>query len=112
MTAPGNPNPNIVGAQIVSGEDGNSYVPLINSGPQSAVAKYPVKARGTVVLNGATPVPVVYAGMTLTQVIQLSLNTVGGSQGAQPFVSSVTAGVGFSVQGTAGDTSTYNWIAI
>lgn len=112
MTAAGNPNPNIVGAVQVSGEDGDTFVEVINSGPQRAVAPFPIKKRGTVVLNGATPVVVPFTGMKLTDVINLSLNTVGGSQGAAPFVSAITAGVSFSVQGTAGDTSTYNWIAI
>lgn len=112
MVAPGNPNPNVVGAQIISGEDGNTYVPAINSGPQSAVALYPVKKRGTFVLNGATPVAVDYPAMALTTVIVPSFNTLGGTQGAAPVVVSITAGVGFSVAGTASDTSTYNWIAI
>lgn len=112
MAVAGNPNPNIIGAQIVTGEDGDTYVEVINSGPQRTVALFPVKKRGTVVLNGATPVVVAYPGMKITDVILFSLNTVGGSQGAQPYADSVTAGTGFNVVGTAGDTSTYNWIAI
>ena len=112
MTTAGNPNPNITGAVQVSGEDGDTYVEVINSGPQRAVALFPVKKRGTLVLNGSTPVVVPYTGMKLTTGIILSFNTLGGSQGAQPVVSAIVAGTSFSVTGTAGDTSTMNWLAI
>ena len=101
-----------LGAQIVSGEDGDTYVPALTDGPASAVAKFPIKKRGTFVANGATPVVVAFPGMTLTTVIVPSLNTVGGSQGALPVVTAIVAGTGFSVTCTAGDTSTYNWVAL
>ena|ERR1700731_4321879 len=77
----------------------------------AAIAALGIVQRGTVVLTGATPVTVAFAGLTLTQVITFSLHTVGGTVGAYPAIQTVTAGTGFTVAGTAGDTSTYNWIA-
>lgn len=63
---------------------------------------------GTVVANGATPVAVVDANVTAGSQIALTLKTVGGTpHGA--FVSSVTAGTGFSINSLASDTSTYNY---
>lgn len=69
-----------------------------------------VLARGTFVLNGATPVTVAAAGYAaITNTIAITLNTVGGTVGAVPAVKTVTAGTGFTVAGTASDTSTYNY---
>lgn len=65
--------------------------------------------QGTVTLNGATPVAVATTAFTTNSGVILTWKTLGGSQGAQPIVSSRTAGTGFSVQGTAGDTSIYIW---
>lgn len=76
-----------------------------------AIAALSVASRGTFVANGATAVTVAYTGMTRTRAITVSLNTVGGAVGAQPVVNTVTPGTGFTVVATAGDTSTYNWIA-
>jgi hypothetical protein len=65
---------------------------------------------GTVVLNGATPVPVVSDGVTADSIIILTLKTVGGTVSpTAPNVLTITPGTGFSVAGVAGDTSTYNW---
>ena len=65
-------------------------------------------ARGTVVANGATAVAVALTTVEINSHIILSLNTIGGTP-AGIFVSAITAGTGFSVKGTAGDTSTYNY---
>lgn len=63
---------------------------------------------GTVVANGATPVPVTDANVTANSVIVLTFKTLGGTaHGA--FVSAVTAGTGFSINSLASDTSTYNY---
>lgn len=67
---------------------------------------------GTVVLNGATPVTVAAAALTAKSQILFTLKTVGGSVGANPVTPTVTPGTGFTVAGTAGDTSTYNWALI
>lgn len=67
---------------------------------------------GTFVCNGATPVTVANSSVAITDVIVISLNTVGGTVGAVPAVKTITAGVGFDVAGTASDTSTYNYAII
>lgn len=78
----------------------------------ATLAQAPASNRGTVVVNGTTAVPVTYVAMTAGTVIAFSLNTVGGTRGATPVVSSLTPGVGFDVEATASDTSTYNWVAL
>jgi hypothetical protein len=67
---------------------------------------------GTFVLNGATPVTVSNTSVAITDVIMFSLNTVGGTVGAYPVIQTITAGTGFTVAGTAGDTSTMNYSII
>lgn len=68
--------------------------------------------RGTVTLNGATPVTVAAPLLTANSDINFTLKTVGGTVGAAPAVQTVTPGTGFTVSGTAGDTSVYNWYMI
>jgi len=65
---------------------------------------------GTVVLNGATPVAVANADMLITDIVVFGINTVGGTRAAYTY--SITAGTGFTVTGTAGDTSTLNYVII
>lgn len=64
---------------------------------------------GTWVCNGATPVSVANTSVAITDTIVTSLNTVGGTVGVQPHVATITAGTGFTIVGTASDTSTYNY---
>lgn len=64
---------------------------------------------GTFTLNGATPVTVANANVAITDVIPISLNTVGGTVGVQPHIATITGGTGFTVVGTASDTSIYNY---
>jgi hypothetical protein len=46
-------------------------------------------------------------------VIMLTLKTLGGTIGGQPYVNSITPGVGFTITGGgASNTSTYNWVAL
>ena len=74
--------------------------------------------KGTFVLNGATPVTV--SGVHLVSALQsivISLNTPGGTVGALPAIQtltpSATPGAGsFTIAGTAGDTSTYNYMIL
>lgn len=66
-------------------------------------------SQGTVTLNGATPVSVSNTAVTAASVILLTLKTVGGTVGAVPSIKTITPGVGFTVAGTAGDTSVYNY---
>jgi hypothetical protein len=64
---------------------------------------------GQVALTGSTPVAV--AGYFLADdPVALSFRTLGGTQGAQPVLTAKAAN-SFSVKGTSGDTSTYDWKA-
>lgn len=67
---------------------------------------------GTFVCNGVTPVTVNNTSIAVTDTIIISLNTVGGSVGAVPAIQTITASTGFTVAGTAADTSTYNYAII
>ncbi len=78
-------------------------------GPQAAVL--PLKG-GTFVANGATSVVVADTAVDAGSNIFISLNTVGGTVGAIPSVKTITPGVGFTVSGTASDTSTYNYLIV
>lgn len=64
---------------------------------------------GTFTCNGTTAVTVSEPGIAINDVIAISLNTVGGTVGAVPSVKTITAGTGFTVSGTASDTSIYNY---
>lgn len=78
-----------------------------NGGPQNTVLQVTI---GTVTLNGATPVTVANTAVTATSQIQFTLKTVGGTVGASPAIQTITPGTGFTVQGTASDTSIYNFM--
>lgn len=69
----------------------------------------PADFRGTFTANGASAVTVANANVLITDEISISLNTVGGTVGAIPRLDTITAGVGFTVKGTASDTSIYNY---
>ena len=81
----------------------------LDDGPQ--ISQFRVTS-GTFIANGATPVTVAAANVTATSMILISLNTPGGTVGAIPAVATITAGTGFTVAGTASDTSTYNYLII
>jgi hypothetical protein len=68
--------------------------------------------RGNFVLNGATPVTVVAPQVTANSSIHFTLKTVGGTVGAYPAIQTITPGTGFTVEGTALDSSTYNYAII
>lgn len=67
---------------------------------------------GTVTLNGATPVVVGNTSITAGSVVIFTLKTVGGTVGAYPAIQTITPATGFTVQGTAADTSVYNYAVI
>lgn len=100
--------------------DGTELVPVVQGGAtkQTTVAGVRNLKRGangpvgTFVLNGATPVTVSNISVAITDAIIISLNTVGGTVGAHPVIKTITAATGFTVAGTAGDTSTYNYAVI
>ena len=84
----------------------NGYFAFDNGGPQAARLQLAV---GTVTLNGATPVTVANTAVTANSDINFTLKTVGGTVGASPAIQTITVGTGFTVQGTASDTSVYNY---
>jgi len=67
---------------------------------------------GTVTLNGTTPVTVANTNVGANSIIVFTLKTVGGTVGAQPVIDTITAGTGFTVKGTASDTSVYNYSVV
>lgn len=96
------------GVQIITtGAAGN--IPIDNGHPQNAVIS---AFTGTVTLNGATPVTVADTKIDAGSGVIFTLKTVGGTVGAHPAIQTITVGTGFTVAGTAGDTSTYNWTRI
>ena len=70
------------------------------------------KGRGTVTLNGTSPQTVANTLIQAESIVVFTLKTVGGTVGAQPVVATITPGTGFTVKGTALDTSTYNYLII
>jgi hypothetical protein len=66
------------------------------------------ESTSSVVLNGATPVTKALPAITANSVVIFTLKTVGGTVGAYPAIQTITPGTGFTVSGTALDTSTYN----
>ncbi len=75
------------------------------------VAGIPVNG-GTFVMNGATPVVVADADVSAGSMIIFTLDTVGGTVGAYPAIQTITPGTGFTVAGTAADTSTYRYVIL
>lgn len=64
---------------------------------------------GTFTINGVTAVTVANALITANSSIIITLKTVGGTVGAVPAIQTITAGTGFTVLGTASDSSIYNY---
>ena len=70
------------------------------------------RARGTVTLQGATPVEVAYPAMAVDTIVVFSLSLAGGSPETPPAITALEPGVGFKVAGNAADMSTYNWAVL
>lgn len=64
---------------------------------------------GTFTANGASAVTVANTNVTANSAIDITLKTVGGTVGAIPAIKTITPGTGFTVAGTASDTSVYNY---
>ena len=63
---------------------------------------------GTFVCNGASAVTVTEPNITANCVVIITLKTVGGTVSpSTPYITTITPGSGFTVTGTASDTSTY-----
>lgn len=71
-----------------------------------------IKGSGTFTCNGTTPVTVADTNYSATSYVLIQLDTVGGTVGAIPAIKTVTAGTGFTVAGTASDTSVYRYIIL
>jgi hypothetical protein len=65
--------------------------------------------RGTFTMNGVTPVTVTNANLAAGDFVGFMLKTVGGTVGAYPSIKTRTNGTGFTVAGTASDTSVYDY---
>jgi hypothetical protein len=65
--------------------------------------------QGTFTMNGATPVVVANANLQAGDMVQFMLRTPGGTVGAYPSIKTRTNGTGFTVAGTASDTSVYEY---
>lgn len=79
---------------------------------QVAAAALSTTTKGTFICNGVTPVTVTDANVTANSTIIVTLKTVGGTVGAVPAVKTITPTTGFTIAGTASDTSTYNYAII
>lgn len=74
---------------------------------------YFLLTSGTVTLTGATPVTVAAANVTANSVIVFTIKTAAGTVSANaPNVLTITPGTGFTVGGTALDTSLYNYVIL
>lgn len=83
------------------------------TGQRSPLLSDVQKCRGTVTLNGATPVTEANTFITANTVLIFTLKTVGGTVSpSAPNVQTITPGTGFTVSGTASDTSVYNYVGI
>lgn len=85
-------------------------LPSVGGTGGAAAGQFLALGSGSFVANGATPVTVADVGVTLSSIIIPSLSVVGGAVGAIPRVVTITAGTGFTINGTASDTSTYNYL--
>lgn len=65
--------------------------------------------NGTFTCNGATGVTVTNSNLNAGHSIIVTLVTVGGTVGAIPSVKTRTNGTGFTISGTASDTSVYSY---
>lgn len=97
------------GQQNISPIQSGGSFPFNSAGPQVAGV---AANGGTFTANGATPVVVANTKVTAYSIIIATLKTAGGTVGAIPAVTSITPGTGFSVTGTASDTSIYNYLIL
>lgn len=95
------------GVGIVSPLNGN--ITIDNGGATINVAR---ASSGTVTLDDSTPVTVANANVTANSIIIFTLKTVGGTVGTYPTIQTITPGTGFTVEGGASDTSTYNYLIL
>lgn len=94
-------------------------LPVANGGTGGATAAIartnlgiPSFHSGNFTINGVTPVSVADANVTASSVVAIGLKTVGGTVGAIPHLATITPGTGFTVVGTASDSSSYSYTII
>lgn len=97
------------GSERITSLIGTGKITFDNGGAE--VASLPVTG-GTFIANGVTPVVVADANVDAGSNILITLNTPGGTVGALPVVQTKTAGTGFTILGTALDTSVYNYLIL
>jgi hypothetical protein len=88
---------------------GNITETLVGTGFVQKASATGAGRAGTFNLNGATAVTVTNTTIAITDTVAISLNTAQSAVGAQPHLTTISAGVYFTVVGTANDTSTYNY---
>jgi hypothetical protein len=67
---------------------------------------------GTCVANSATAVTVLNANVTANSLIVLTVKTATGANAGEAVVSATSAGVSFTIESGAADTSTYNYFIL
>jgi hypothetical protein len=77
----------------------------------SVTSYNPAASRNSVTLTGVTPVTVADTSVLLTSVILFTLRTEIGAQGSYP-TAVPTPGTGFTVHGSSGDNSIYNYVVL
>lgn len=111
-TIAGGLNVTLTGQTVIPANSWVEY--LVTATSATAVSMVAVAAgyfptTGTLTLNGATPVTVANAAVTAGSNILVTLKTVGGTVGVYPHIATITPGTGFTIVGTALDTSVYNY---
>lgn len=90
-----------------------SAVPLLPGPTPLPTENFLLMSQGTFTCNGATPVTVANANVTANSSIIVTLKTVGGTVSPSvPYIATITAGTGFTITGTASDTSIYNYLIV
>lgn len=103
--------------EAVSTLSQSAEMPIVNSNnlqkvTPKQIGNIIITATGTFTCNETTPVVVAQTAITANSGILPTLKTVGGTVGAIPAVKTITPTTGFTIAGTAGDTSVYNYHVI
>jgi hypothetical protein len=85
---------------------GDNFIP-------GGVGSSTLQTGGVFTCNGATAVTVADKRVTANSAIIVTLKTVGGTVSPSvPYIATITVGTGFTITGTASDTSVYNYLII
>lgn len=97
------------GQQFITNLAAQFLLPVQNGGPQNAVIPM---TGGVFTADGTNTVTVADTAVNAGSGILIMLKTAGGTVGAIPSVKTKTAGTGFTVSGTASDTSLYTYLIL